>query len=166
MTWYVVRTKPRQEGRAKLNLENQGIVAFLPEITLQKIRRGKRTPVTEPLFPGYVFADLDDYAGKFHKVRSTFGVSKLLTFGERPATVPDALIEEMKQLNAQSSTIQKASIAAMPQIGEQVEITEGPFKGFMAQIVGLDGESRCIVLLNWLQKEVQAEYEFSQIRRS
>lgn len=164
MTWYVVRTKPRQETRAKLNLENQDITTFLPEITLQKIRRGKRTAVTEPLFPGYVFANLDDYAGKFHKVRSTFGVAKLLTFGETPATVPDALIQEMHQVNAE--TQQKAQQSAMPQVGEKVEITYGPFKGFMAEILQLDGESRCIVLLNWLQKEVKATLEFNEIRRS
>ena len=164
MTWYVVRTKPRQETRAKLNLENQDITTFLPEITLQKIRRGKRTAVTEPLFPGYIFADLDDYAGKFHKVRSTFGVAKLLTFGETPATVPDALIQEMHQVNAE--TQQKAQQSAMPQVGEKVEITYGPFKGFMAEILQLDGESRCIVLLNWLQKEVKATLEFNEIRRS
>jgi transcriptional antiterminator RfaH len=164
MTWYVVRTKPRQETRARLNLENQDINAFLPEITLQKIRRGKRTDVTEPLFPGYIFAELDDYAGKFHKVRSTFGVAKLLTFGENPATIPDALIEEMRHVSA--TTQQKAQESAMPQVGEKVEITYGPFKGFMAEIVQLDGESRCIVLLNWLQKEVKASLEFSEIRRS
>lgn len=164
MTWYVVRTKPRQETRARQNLENQDITAFLPEITLQKIRRGKRTDVTEPLFPGYIFAELDDYAGKFHKVRSTFGVAKLLTFGETPATVPDALIEEMHQINA--DTQQKAQQSAMLQVGEKVEITYGPFKGFMAEIVQLDGESRCIVLLNWLQKEVKATLEFSDIRRT
>lgn len=164
MTWYVVRTKPRQETRAKLNLENQDITTFLPEITLQKIRRGKRTAVTEPLFPGYVFANLDDYAGKFHKVRSTFGVAKLLTFGETPATVPDALIQEMHQVNAE--TQQKAQQSAMPQVGEKVEITYGPFKGFIAEILQLDGESRCIVLLNWLQKEVKATLEFNEIRRS
>ncbi|CUA86457.1 transcription/translation regulatory transformer protein RfaH [Pseudidiomarina woesei] len=164
MTWYVVRTKPRQETRARQNLENQEIEAFLPEITLQKIRRGKRTAVTEPLFPGYIFANLDDYAGKFHKVRSTFGVAKMLTFGETPATIPDALIQEMHQINA--DTQQKAQQSAMPQVGEKVEITYGPFKGFMAEIVQLDGESRCIVLLNWLQKEVKATLEFNEIRRS
>lgn len=164
MTWYVVRTKPRQETRARQNLENQEIEAFLPEITLQKIRRGKRTDVTEPLFPGYIFANLDDYAGKFHKVRSTFGVAKMLTFGETPATIPDALIAEMHHINA--DTQQKAQQSAMPQVGEKVEITYGPFKGFMAEIVQLDGESRCIVLLNWLQKEVKATLEFNEIRRS
>ena len=164
MTWYVVRTKPRQETRARQNLENQEIEAFLPEITLQKIRRGKRTAVTEPLFPGYIFANLDDYASKFHKVRSTFGVAKMLTFGETPATIPDALIQEMHQINA--DTQQKAQQSAMPQVGEKVEITYGPFKGFMAEIVQLDGESRCIVLLNWLQKEVKATLEFNEIRRS
>lgn len=164
MTWYVVRTKPRQETRARQNLENQEIEAFLPEITLQKIRRGKRTDVTEPLFPGYIFANLDDYAGKFHKVRNTFGVAKMLTFGETPATIPYALIQEMHQINA--DTQQKAQQSAMPQVGEKVEITYGPFKGFMAEIVQLDGESRCIVLLNWLQKEVKATLEFSDIRRT
>lgn len=164
MTWYVIRTKPRQELRAQTNLINQDITTFLPQITLQKIRRGKRTSVTEPLFPGYIFAELDDYAGKFHKVRSTFGVAKLLTFGETPATVPDALIQEMHQVNAE--TQQKAQQSAMPQVGEKVEITYGPFKGFMAEILQLDGESRCIVLLNWLQKEVKATLELNEIRRS
>lgn len=166
MTWYVVRTKPRQERRALVNLTNQQMVAFLPEFTVHKVRRGKRTPVTEPLFPGYLFVNLDDYAEQFYKIRSTFGVNKLLTFGSRVATVPDSLIAELQQLNQNSDVVQKATSAAMPQIGEKVEIETGPFAGFIAEIIELDGDSRCIVLLNWLQQEVQATYSFDEIRRS
>ena len=28
--WYLIKTKPRQEKKAKQNLENQGYVAFFP----------------------------------------------------------------------------------------------------------------------------------------
>ena len=50
--WYVVATKSRDEGIAKVNLERQGYLVFLPTISLKKRRRGHWTPVTEPLFPG------------------------------------------------------------------------------------------------------------------
>lgn len=76
MRWYVIRTKPCQEERALVNLENQAIAAYLPQVTLQRVRRGKRSAVTEALFPGYIFAQLDDFAGRFHKIRSTFVVCR------------------------------------------------------------------------------------------
>lgn len=165
MTWYVVRTKPRQERRALVNLTNQQMVAFLPELTVHKLRRGKRTAVTEPLFPGYLFVNCDDYAEHFYKIRNSYGVSKLLTFGAQVATVPDALIMELQQLQEDALLAQKLTAAAMPQVGDKVEIQAGPFAGFIAKIIGLDGDSRCIVLLNWLQQEVQAIYSFDEISR-
>ena len=165
MKWYVIRTKPRQELRALVNLKNQDICAYLPQLTLQKVRRGKRTAVTEPLFPGYIFAQLDDYAGRFHKVRSTFGVQRLLMFGEQPATVPDALIDELKQLAGATTTISTAEHQSSVQVGDQVEITAGPFAGFVAQIIGLDGDSRCVVLLDWLQREVRAAFSYQELKK-
>lgn len=164
--WYVIRSKPRQERRALANLENQDITTFLPEITLTKLRRGKRTPVTEALFPGYLFVQLDDYEGKFHKIRSTYGVTKMVRFGEQPATIPDALIEELKQINDTTDSVQKTVNDAVLQPGDQVEISDGPFAGFIAKIVQLDGDSRCIVLLDWLQKEVRATFDYCQLRKA
>ena len=37
--WYVIRTKPKQEERAALNLENQGFEVFAPKLTVNKLRR-------------------------------------------------------------------------------------------------------------------------------
>ncbi|RUO78420.1 transcription/translation regulatory transformer protein RfaH [Pseudidiomarina taiwanensis] len=159
--WYVVRSKPRQEQRAKLNLENQGIKTCLPMLDIEKIKRGKKTLATEPLFPGYLFIEVDDFTASFHKVRNTFGVSKILMFGERPATLSHAQIEAMSELNEAKEKAQKY---ALPQSGEEVEITEGPFKGFLAKVVKLDGEERCIVLINWLSQDVKAQLNFNEIR--
>ncbi|MDX1706513.1 transcription/translation regulatory transformer protein RfaH [Pseudidiomarina sp.] len=164
--WYVIRSKPRQERRALANLENQEITTFLPEITITKLRRGKRTPITEALFPGYLFVQLDDYEGKFYKIRSTYGVTKMITFGDQPATIPDALIEELKQINETSDSIKKTMSEAILQPGDQVQINDGPFAGFIAKIIELDGDSRCIVLLDWLQKEVRASFDYNQLRKA
>ncbi|SFR44987.1 transcriptional antiterminator RfaH [Pseudidiomarina maritima] len=165
MKWYVIRTKPRQEQRALVNLENQDIAAYLPQITVGKVRRGKRVPVTEALFPGYIFAQLDDFAGRFHKIRSTFGVQKLLMFGDKPATIPDALIEELKTLEHDPITQATAEHQSSPQVGDQVEIASGPFAGFIAKIIDLEGDSRCIVLLDWLQKDVQASFSYTEVKK-
>jgi transcriptional antiterminator RfaH len=158
--WYVVRAKPRQELRALANLKNQQIEAFMPQLTVTKIRRGKRTQVVEPMFPGYLFIELDHYQTSYYKVRSTYGVAKILTFGEQPAIMPPALIADLQSINADS--VSQTDDTA-PTVGAKVEILQGPFKGMLAEVIKLDGESRCIVLLDWLQQRVKASFEYQEL---
>ncbi|WP_411359042.1 transcription/translation regulatory transformer protein RfaH [Pseudidiomarina salilacus] len=164
-SWYLVQTKPKQELRARANLENQALEVALPMLNLERIRRGKRTPVTEPMFPGYIFVKAGDYSQNFHRIRSTFGVSKIVKFGDAPARISDALVAQMLAVDDQSPGVQEAMRQAAPQIGDQVEIVEGPFAGLFAEIIKLDGPSRCIVLLDFLHKQIRAEFELSDIRR-
>ncbi|WP_173920584.1 transcription/translation regulatory transformer protein RfaH [Pseudidiomarina piscicola] len=163
--WYVVQAKPRQELRAQANLENQGIEAALPMITLERIRRGKRTKVREPLFPGYIFVKLSNYADKFYKIRSTFGVSKVLQFGTSPAQISGELVQNLLALDGDSPEIKELQRHAVPQVGDKVHILEGPFKGLIAEIIKLDGESRCIVLLDFLHKQVRAGFDLTEVQR-
>src|SRR5690554_3453229 len=85
--WYVVVTKPRQETRAYENLEHQGGEVFLPMLQTEVIKQGRRTLKSEPLFPNYLFLRLDKDSPLFAKIRSTFGVNKLLSFGGNPVTI-------------------------------------------------------------------------------
>lgn len=161
--WYVVRAKPRQELRALANLANQQITAFMPRLTVTKIRRGKRTQVIEPMFPGYIFVELDQYASMYHKVKHTFGVAKIITFGEQPAIVPQPLIDELQSITPETT---EGVAESTPQIGATMEVIDGPFKGMLAKIIGLDGDSRCIVLLDWLHQQVQAGFDYQQLRQA
>ena len=163
--WYVVQTKPRQELRARANLENQAFDVALPMLTLERIKRGKRTPSTEPLFPGYIFVKISDYSQNFHKIRSTFGVTKLVMFGDSPARLSDELVTQMLSLDGDSPEVRELQRHVAPQLGDKVEILEGPFKGLFAEIVKLDGPSRCVVLLDFLHKQVRAEFELSNVKR-
>ena len=56
--WYVVATKSREEGKARINLERQGYGFFLPQLRLMR-RNCKWEMITESLFPGYLITLLE-----------------------------------------------------------------------------------------------------------
>ena len=87
-SWYAIQTKVRQESLAVTNLDRQGFTCYLPLITLEKLRRGKKVMVEEAMFPGYLFIELDasGTGQSWAPIRSTFGVSKLVSFGGQPAS--------------------------------------------------------------------------------
>ena len=76
--WAVVRTKPNQEIRAKINLENQGFSTYLPIINQKKFYRGKWTDYNEVMFKGYIFVRKDHAFQRLHKIKNTYGVINIL----------------------------------------------------------------------------------------
>ena len=56
-TWYLLKTRPRQEKRALENLRSQNIECFCPEVWIEKVLRGKKCQILEILFPGYLFVN-------------------------------------------------------------------------------------------------------------
>ena len=92
--WYLLQTKPRHEDIALVNLERQGYRCYLPRTKAEKLRRGKTCLIHTPLFARYLFIHLDSsLAGKgWGEIRSTKGVSKLVSFGQSPAIAADSSI--------------------------------------------------------------------------
>ncbi|MFO7747651.1 MAG: transcription/translation regulatory transformer protein RfaH [Orrella sp.] len=161
MEWYVVHTKPRQEERARLNLERQGFGCFLPTFAKKKITKKSLEVVREPLFSRYLFIELDTkLSGKsWAPIRSTLGVSKLVSFGTEPARIDSRLIDWLRaQETALSQTPQSPY-----QPGDLVEIKEGPFKGVQAIYQIDDGESRAMVLIELLQKPTKLQVPLNQL---
>lgn len=164
MQWYVVHTKPKQESRALTNLEQQGFACFLPTIPKKRVRGKSFELVQEPLFSRYLFIELDTtLSGKsWAPIRSTLGVSKLVTFGSEPARVNPDLIELLRD--------QETALATTPvsqyQQGETVIIKDGPFKGLEAIYQMDDGEMRAMVLIELLQKPTRLEVEISNLKKA
>ena len=106
MHWYLVHTKPRQEKCALENLHGQGYQCYLPTLPSEKLRQGLVTVADEPLFPRYLFIRLGigDTAKSWAPIRSTKGVSRLVSFGIEPARVDDGLIELLRTQEASVQT--------------------------------------------------------------
>ena len=148
-SWYLLYCKRGQLLRAKEHLERQSVNCLTPMITLEKIVRGKRAAVSEPLFPNYLFVEFDPEDIHTTTVNSTRGVSHFVRFGSQPATVPQAVIHDLLHYQPENITDPQT-----PWPGDSVVITDGAFEGLEAIFKEPDGEARSMLLLILLNRQV------------
>lgn len=93
--WYCARTAPNEEWRAKRELEQQGMTAFLP-LFLRKYGSRNIRPIR--LFNNYIFISLPNPAD-WPLINRTIGIAKLLTYQ------PDETISEYREPSALGSEV-------------------------------------------------------------
>lgn len=151
--WHAARTKSRQEQVALANLSRQGYAALLPTLTTLRRRRARAAAVTVPLFPGYVFVAVEPSQQSYAPIRSTLGVLDLVRFGDRIPTVPDEIIEALRQR-------QEADRERPPgyfEPGDDVMIVGGPLAGLKGVYQMDQGRDRVQVLLELLGRSVSTK---------
>jgi transcriptional antiterminator RfaH len=143
-TWFLAQFKPNSHQIAERNLLRQGFSVFLPrqEDTVQ--RNGKFVPRIRPLFPGYLFVAIDPARGSWRTVNSTYGISRLVSFGGDPAAVPPDLVAEL-QLRCDSEGLLLPPPALKP--GDAVVVRSGPLADFVASIEEFTPDKRVWILL-------------------
>lgn len=159
MTWYALQHKPAQGDRALANLQNQGIACFYPKVQVEKIKAGKRTQKLEPLFPGYLFINLEQTDPSWAKLRSTRGVARVVSFANKPAAITDDIIQSVK--DGLGSVAQQGGLKP----GQAVQLEGGAFEGINAVFQAYDGEERAIVLIRFMQKQQSVKVSVSAIKR-
>jgi len=146
--WYVVQTRPRQEERAKANLEAWSIETFFPKILDHRLNEftGAATFIGKPLFPQYLFARFVANQA-INRISFTRGVNRVVSFGAGPCRVDEEII---KFLRAQVREDGFVRIGEEPKCGDMVVIRQGP----LAQFTGIferelsDGERVSILLMS------------------
>ena len=155
--WYVVQCKPRQERRAKDNIENQSGDVLLFERPVEKIRAGKRVMVNEFWFPGYVFVRLPQDHLLWSTIRSTYGVLRVVRFGEQPCPIRPQTFKKICQ------NVQAAELRPRFKQGDKVRIKSGALAGMDAIFSNFDGTSRAILLVNLLHREQSVNVVLSDL---
>ena len=152
--WYVVHARPRQERRAEENLLRQGFRAWLP-VTERSRRHARRIEtVRAPLFPGYLFVELDIAHEAWRAVNGTFGVRRLLADGPRPQALPEGFVAALRHAAGADGASIVAPSALRP--GDAVTIAAGPFADCAAVVLRLAPGERVGVLLDVLGGRVPA----------
>lgn len=147
--WYLLQCKPRQDERAHLNLIQQNYVIFHPQLTSERVIRGRRQRVLESLFPGYLFIQLsrtDNWA----PIRSTRGISRIVEFNHGPATVAEHVIEHLRERCVESSA-SSADEALKP--GEPLQFISGPLSPLEGVFIAPQGAERVMILMQFLNRE-------------
>lgn len=152
--WYVAHTHPRGERLALANLERQGFAAFLPEY-LKRRRHARRMDwVRAPLFPRYLFVAMDIARARWRAIASTVGVSHLVCHGDRPAAVPDGVVEDIRaRMDA------RGLVPVEPRIpfrrGDVVQVTSGALADQIGFFHCASDEERVVLLLDLLGRQVK-----------
>src|SRR3546814_12627785 len=94
--WYVAQTQAQGEERARLNLERQGFRTYLPRYRRERRHARRRDVVKAPLFPGYIFIELDLEQSPWRSINGTFGVTRLVFHAHTPAAVPPVIVADIQ----------------------------------------------------------------------
>lgn len=164
LSWYALHSKPRKEELLYQQLTLRSVDCFYPRVRIQPVN--PRAAKVRAYFPGYVFVHVDLSETGFSMLHWLPGTTGMVTFGNEPATVPDALISTLR------NKLDKINIAGGELFdglkqGDLVEIKDGPFAGYEAIFdERLDGSERVRVLLKLLQKrQFPVELPSAQVQR-
>jgi transcriptional antiterminator RfaH len=154
--WYCARTKPKHEHIAAANLgRNLGLEVFNPRLRVERATRRGVVRITEPLFPCYVFVQC--LSDSWNAIRYVTGVSSLVHFGGRIPSVPDEVIDELKDCFEAEEPL-AVEDRLFP--GAEVAIAEGAFCGFHAVVLRtLPARQRVQVLLEILGRPTLVEVD-------
>ncbi|OZG41715.1 transcription/translation regulatory transformer protein RfaH [Aeromonas sp. A35_P] len=161
--WYLAYCKPKEEARARAHLEAQGIESYYPMVEIEKLRRGKRVPVREPMFPNYLFIYVDLEEVTPVTLKSTRGISRIIHFGREWTAINSQLVYQL--MSRDDSDEARASYANLPTQGDKVLIESGPLAGFEAIYLEPDGDKRAILLVSLLNQETSSSFENQSFRR-
>lgn len=153
--WYVAQTQAHAEERACLNLERQGFRTYLPRYRRERRHARRRDVVKAPLFPGYVFVQLDLERSPWRSINGTFGIARLVCHGERPAPVPAGVVEAIAAKAGSDGLIELQPPPLRK--GEPLQIVSGALaecRGFFERMADRD---RVVLLLDLLGRKVRVE---------
>lgn len=160
--WFTVRTQTAAEAKADANLRNQGFETFLPRF--RKLRRHARRVeiVLAPIFPRYLFVNLDLEVQRWRAINGTFGVVSLVTFGQLPSAVPAKVIDTIRDGCDAEGVMELPAPEFKP--GQPVVIERGPLANLVGLFERISGDRQVVLLVEMLGRAMQVALPFAAVR--
>jgi len=148
--WYAIYTRPRWEKKVESELKYKGIDVYLPLQKKLKQWSDRKKKVETPLFPSYVFVNID-YKFRFD-VLQTSGVVKFVAFSGEVDTVPDKEIEFIKLICDSEYEIE--SSYENFEKGQMVTVTSGSLKGLIGEVMDIKSSSKLLIRIDSLKQNI------------
>lgn len=159
--WVLVYTKAKQEVKANENLKRQGFKTLLP--LKAEANKSHRLDSLVPIFPRYLFVQINLELGNWTAINSSYGVSSIVMFSDKFTIIPNDIIE-LIQGKLNWAGIYKENVSKIDyQVGDTIFIKEGGFAGIEAIFLSKKSKDRVRLLLNILNTNVVTEVAMSNI---
>jgi transcriptional antiterminator NusG len=171
--WYIIHTYSGFEKKVaetlKSRIEAAGLQdqfgeVMIPTEDVIEMRGGKKVVSSKLFYPGYVLVEMAMNNDTWHLVRSTPRVTGFVGSGQMPSPLTP---EEVDRI------LHKVEVAAehpKPKLkfdrGEQVKITDGPFKDFSGVVDEInDDRSTLRVMVTIFGRSTPVELDFYQVEK-
>jgi len=152
LRWYAVYVRSRYEKKVHQMLHEREVVSFLPLVETWRQWSDRKKKVSEPLFRGYVFVNIDIHRDHI-QVLDTEGVVKFIGIGRNPSVIGEKDIDWLKKLVREPDAI-NGIVASLP-AGQRVRVLAGPFKDLEGVVVKQGRETRLVVYFDSIMQGVE-----------
>ena len=169
--WYAIHTYSGYEEKVaesirqradSLDMKDKIFQVLVPKEKMIEIKNGKRKVVEKRIFQGYVLVQMKLSEDAWYIVRNTPSVTGFVGSGAEPTPINQ---DEMEKINKRMG-LEQPKHKIDYNVGEIVNITDGPFKGFDGSISEIDAQKgKLKVLVNIFGRETPVELDSLQVKR-
>jgi transcription antitermination factor NusG len=154
LPWRVVHTLPRQEKALSETLAARGLDHYLPLVRRVRYFGRRKSIASLPLFPGYVFLRGDAEAG--YLAERSGRVVRVIPVADQAPLESDLV--RIRFALERSAGLEPS---AYPQIGVEVEVSGGPFRGLRGVVERGSPEDRLVLGVRLLGRAAELEIDRS-----
>ena len=153
-----------RESVIQHGLEDDIEDVMVPTEEVTELRRGKKVQVEKRFMPGYVLVKMEMTDRAYHLVNDTNRVTGFLGPQGKPTPMRDREIAHL--LNQVEEGIERPRPLISFDVGEQVNVTDGPFEGFAGLVEDVDEENaRLKVSVSIFGRATPVELEYAQVAK-
>ena len=153
-----------RQAVAEKGLEDEIEEVLVPTEEVIEVRRGKKVTSERRFMPGYVLVRMEMTDRGYHLINSINRVTGFLGPQGKPMPMRDAevnaILNRVEEGEAQPRNLIRFDI------GEQVQVTDGPFEGFSGMVEDVDeANNRLKVTVSIFGRATPVELEFTQVSK-
>jgi len=170
--WYVIHAYSGFENQVadfiKEQAEKKGLTdkvqeVLVPTEKVMTVQNGTKKESTRKFFPGYVLAKMEMTDETWYLVTKTPKVTGFLG-GKNPTPITEA--EANRILNQVQEGVEHVKASVKYEIGEQVQVIDGPFASFVGTVEEIDAEKeRLKVSVSIFGRATPVDLDYGQVKK-
>jgi transcriptional antiterminator NusG len=171
--WYIIHTYSGFEQKVKNAIleraKAQGLDHLIAEVLVptemvEEMVKGERRLSARKFYPGYVLVRMDLTDDSWHLVKDTPKVTGFVGSKTEPVAIPDEDAEKI--INQMQEGIAKPKPKIQFEIGDKVQVTDGPFTNFTGTVDEVRADKGKVkVMISVFGRPTPVELEFTQLEK-
>ena len=172
--WYIVQSHSSFENKVAQLIKDEAEKAqisekieevIVPTHDVTEVKRGKRVQRKKKYFPGYVLIKSEMDNSIYHMIKNIKKVSGFLGSRGLPSPVSDKEVEKI--LGQIKDGVAQPKSAIEYNIGEKVQVIDGPFASFSGMVEDIDEEKlRLKVSVSIFGRPTPVDLEYNQVEKA